>query len=40
LTLLGLVDAKRAPIQSFAVHTFDGLGGLFGGAHRHEREAA
>ncbi len=40
LALLGLVDAERATIEGPAVHAFDGLGGLFRGAHRHEREAA
>lgn len=38
LALLGLVDAERAAIQRAAVHALDGLGGLFGRAHGHERK--
>lgn len=40
LALLGLVDAERATVEGAAVHTLDGLRGLLGRAHGHEREAA
>jgi hypothetical protein len=39
LALLGFVDAERAPIEGAAIHTFDGLGRLFGRTHGHEGEA-
>ena len=40
LALLGLVDAERATVEGAAVHALDGLRGLLGRAHGHEREAA
>jgi hypothetical protein len=40
LARLGFVDAERATIKVLAVHRLHGLGALFGGAHRHECEAA
>jgi hypothetical protein len=39
LALFGLIHAERATVEGAAVHAFDRLGSLFGGAHGHEREA-
>jgi hypothetical protein len=39
LALLGLIHAERATIEGPAVHAFDRLRGLFGSAHRDERES-
>jgi hypothetical protein len=40
LALFGFVHAERAAVQGAAVHALDRLGGFFGSAHGHEREAA
>jgi hypothetical protein len=40
LALFGFVHAERAAVQGAAIHALDRLGGFFGSAHGHEREAA
>jgi hypothetical protein len=39
LALLRFIHAKRAAVESAAVHALDRLGGFFGRSHGHEREA-
>ena len=40
LALLGFVNAEGATVERATVHTLDGLGGLLGGTHGHERKTA